>query len=433
VSSIYRTYHKRSELPTQLIIEHSPAMASLLFWARHEDREPDPFLEWIFGNLIAATDGRTVWYYPDFDRMDLREQAFVVCHEICHIAFCHALRASILAAREADFDPNTWNEAADLIINNSLIHQPWLQRPQQFPGVVLHHFLEELRGKMSHDEFKKLPEEHEWDTERLYLFLQYTKSDDPNMACPVQASVGAAARDAVRKMLADAEGSGGDLKIDSKITDRPELRQEMREWARRIAQAQMGDRPGGILRKLAGDIPKTKTPWQEVTRQIAMALLAPKTEPTWSRPSRRYLGLRRTIPYEQGIRPQPKAKLALLVDTSGSISNATFNRWISEIHTIQASTGADVYVIVSDAAVHTIHHLKDSVQDLRRVKFVGGGGTDFRPAFIEAEKLKPGAVIYLTDLDGVFPEKAPKAFKTFWAVPERDVKAVPFGKIIELD
>jgi predicted metal-dependent peptidase len=59
-----------------------------------------------------------------------------------------------------------------------------------------------------------------------------------------------------------------------------------------------------------------------------------------------------------------------------------------------------------------------SVRDLERLPIHGGGGTDFRPAFDAAMKLRPrpDIIVYLTDGDGTAPEAAPAGVVVVWCV-----------------
>lgn len=62
----------------------------------------------------AGTDGKTVYYNPDFlEGLSVEEQTFIFAHEICHIAFNHILRSEGKDAR-------LWNIATDAVINQFL-------------------------------------------------------------------------------------------------------------------------------------------------------------------------------------------------------------------------------------------------------------------------------------------------------------------------
>lgn len=62
----------------------------------------------------AATDGKTVYYNPDFiETLSEDEKIFVLAHEVCHVAFDHVFRSE-------GKDKRLWNIATDAVINQLL-------------------------------------------------------------------------------------------------------------------------------------------------------------------------------------------------------------------------------------------------------------------------------------------------------------------------
>ena len=63
------------------------------------------------GITNAGTDGKTIYYNPDFlESLSVEQQTFVFTHEVCHIAFNHILRSE-------GKDHQIWNIATDAVIN----------------------------------------------------------------------------------------------------------------------------------------------------------------------------------------------------------------------------------------------------------------------------------------------------------------------------
>jgi predicted metal-dependent peptidase len=64
----------------------------------------------------------------------------------------------------------------------------------------------------------------------------------------------------------------------------------------------------------------------------------------------------------------------------------------------------------------------------------GGGGTDFRPVFAALEEEPPVALVYLSDLDGRFPDEAP-SFPVLWGQTEtyRGWLEAPFGECVRVE
>jgi predicted metal-dependent peptidase len=138
------------------------------------------------------------------------------------------------------------------------------------------------------------------------------------------------------------------------------------------------------------------------------------------------------LPFERATSAARTGRIALAVDTSGSIDESLLRRFAAEIASVLQQTEPLLRLIVCDADVHQVYDFsgREGAKKLRGFKFRGGGGTDFRPAIAEAAKWKPDLLIYLTDLQGDAGDEP--AFPVLWAVPEGKAEA-PWGKIVELD
>ena len=88
-------------------------------------------------------------------------------------------------------------------------------------------------------------------------------------------------------------------------------------------------------------------------------------------------------------------------------------------------------MIIGDAEVHQIAEIdwRDAGNELERLDYTGGGGTDFRPLIEAAAGFAPDALIYLTDLFGVSGD-AP-CFPMIWATHGVAGNA-PWGEQIKL-
>jgi predicted metal-dependent peptidase len=129
-------------------------------------------------------------------------------------------------------------------------------------------------------------------------------------------------------------------------------------------------------------------------------------------------------------------RLALAIDTSGSISDDQLQQFISEVQAIlDLNLMVTIYYMECDAEIHKVFELHSRDDVLRVVgKLTGRGGTDFRPVFREIERdgLDIEGLIFLSDGDGTYPAKAPE-YKVMWILTQ-DWK-VPFGEvaIMEVD
>ncbi len=134
-------------------------------------------------------------------------------------------------------------------------------------------------------------------------------------------------------------------------------------------------------------------------------------------------------------------ELVLAVDTSGSCSKETVQRFLGETYAILNEkenffSRMKVYIVQCDCfiqKVDVIHSEEEWKEYSRKVTIQGRGGTDFRPVFelIRQEKEKKElknlrALIYFTDGDGIYPRQKPDYETAFVFLKRTDkMKLVP--------
>ena len=114
-------------------------------------------------------------------------------------------------------------------------------------------------------------------------------------------------------------------------------------------------------------------------------------------------------------------ELVIAIDTSGSCSSDTVRRFMEETYGILSDQEnffrkMNLYIIQCDCFVQDVAHItceKDWKDYLKNLKIHGRSGTDFRPVFEYVEKLRNErklknlkGLLYFTDGDGIYPEKA---------------------------
>jgi predicted metal-dependent peptidase len=109
---------------------------------------------------------------------------------------------------------------------------------------------------------------------------------------------------------------------------------------------------------------------------------------------------------------QPVPQVAIVVDTSGSMSDELLAQALAEVQGVLRATGTHgATVLTVDAVVHIIQRVFDAHQ----VKLLGGGGTDMRVGIDAALKLRPRPHVIIVLTDGYTP----------WpSSPPRDVKVI---------
>ncbi len=419
------------------MVEYAPATGGLALWMRHMDVGAD----WRADETAAPafTDGRTVYYRPAFADLPLAEQTAWVAHEVLHVALRHAQRYLELHARLGDADVELFNICADAIVNSTLAHLAWLTLPAN--AVRLEQLLVRTLAIEQPAEQALLA----WDVERLYRAV-----DDRR---PMLGRPSGAKRRAADARGAHREGDGpraahtrelgaaadADLLPDADTQGPPEAEAEAaREWSERLLRAHAGDGPHSMLRALIADLPRTRTPWEQVLRTRLARGLAQQPGVSWSRPSRSYIanqgrgGAGRRMPWEPGRAASRAApRLAVIVDVSGSIEDGLMERFAREVESITRRMESRLVVVIGDDQVRRVAEFGPGESDLASTPFEGGGGTDFTPLLEEADRHLPDIGVVLTDLDG--PARFRPRWPVIWAVPEAHAAAVePFGRKVVL-
>jgi predicted metal-dependent peptidase len=450
----------RGTRAVQRMVEFAPSTGGLALWVRHHDlpkHEND-------GDDAApvVTDGDTLFYAAHFAERPLDEQTGLVAHAVLHIALRHPQRFVDLQRLLGDVDLKLFNLCADAIVNSTLAHLSWLRLPKH--AVMLERLMESALGVFEDVEKSLL----EWDVEQLYRAIDdrrlppqrgRSNQQDRRGSGDAKADAGSAAtlrEDGPRAAAARALGAQtpADLQPGTSAQAAPEAEaQAAREWSERLLRAHAGDGAFSMLRTLIADLPRSRTPWEQVLRTQLARCLTPRAAVSWSRPSRSYIanqgrvGPRRSaqggpvnprrMPWEPGFSgTKTVPRLVLIVDVSGSIDNDLMQRFAREIEAITRRLEAGLVLVIGDDRVqHVAHfepHGRKPVQlDLQAIEFKGGGGTDFTPLLEEADQHHPDITVVLTDLDG--PARFRPRWPVIWAVPESCAPAVaPFGRKLHL-
>ena len=449
----------RGTRAVQRMVEYAPSTGGLALWAHHRDL---PATDSAASRI--ATDGHTVFYGAGFERLPLGEQTGLVAHEVLHIALRHAQRLQALRQLVGDVDERLFNTCADAIVNSALGHLGGLSLPAA--AVRLEQLLAQALGIAPTAEAALLA----WDVESLYRAVDDRGAPATGGRAERQrgrgreggaGEAGAAARqtggptdpahapqtgraDGPRAAAVRALGAATevDLLPGPAPAGAPEHEADAAlAWRERLLRAHAGDGAFSILRALVADLPASRTPWELWLRTRLARSLAPKPEPSWSRPSRSYLANQgrcghHRLPFEPGYGPNRAApRLVVVVDVSGSIEGPLLDRFATEVEAITRRLAVGLVLVVGDDRVRHVEHCRPGRSGLREIGFQGGGGTDFTPLLEEADRHRPDIGVVLTDLDG--PARFRPHWPVLWAVPDapgasRAPIAAPFGRRVGL-
>jgi predicted metal-dependent peptidase len=219
----------------------------------------------------------------------------------------------------------------------------------------------------------------------------------------------------------------------------------------RLAEAMHADRESGgktwgttpaWIDALVGAVIAPPPNWT-VMLQRSVAALA-RTDRSFLRPSRRQSAIAfdegelwPTLVSMPGRKVVPGGRLVAIVDTSGSIAEELIAQALGSICAAATAEGIDeVRLMQADAAVTSDEIVSPADLLMRAIAIKGRGGTTFAPALMQLadEARKTGerfTAVYVTDLDGVFPDKkAVRGIEVLWVSPVK--RPVPFGRVLRI-
>jgi len=332
------------------------------------------------------------------NELGAQERVAVVKHEALHLVFRHLYRPLI-----KDGDPELFNIAADLVVNQHVA--PW---PLPSSAVTL-----SLFPDLGLQPNKTL----EWYYESLTRLDREMAAKAPEetsapKSAQALADMKGSQRHSDHGSWASSGGEGfgvghssdGATKQGLSDTIRNALESDMERHLVRARQRtsaqQWGSLPAGIRSQImqVEERRQGKVDWKRVLRLFASSGYRTRVVPTNKKMSKRF----GTFP---GIKIRRERKLAVVIDTSGSIDAELLTLFFQEIHRIW-QTGATVLVVECDATVQQTYLCRG--QPPKQVQ--GGGGTAFDPAFSWLRAQRHGgfdACVYLTDGFGPEPKMRP--------------------------
>ena len=373
----------------------------------------------------TATDARAFYYNPDYiNSLSVDQTQFVLAHEALHCALSHF-------ARRQHRQKARWDIACDLAVNPILVADGLRPTPDAL-------FLKEFEG-MTAEEIYPCLDEHE-----------DLKPQDDHLYDPGE-NEGGTRGEGGGQGDNQAPGGGGrpqegqgqgsrpqshEVEDEARGEDRPApLSHEEREqlavqWRQRLAgaaqQAMQAGKLSGPLARLVDHLLQPQLPWRALLARFMSATA--RDDYNYTRPSRR-----------EGAAILPslcshEVDVVVALDTSGSVSDAEMRQFLSEVDALKAQVRARVTLFACDADLAEGGPWRFEPWEEFKLprEFPGGGGTDFRPVFdwIAREGTRPDLLVYFTDAEGRFPERAPD-YPVVWLVKGR--AKVPWGQRIQLN
>lgn len=374
-----------------MLTPDSAFFTTVCFSMRHK-------IEYVPGIDTAATDGKHIWFNPDFLlSLTPPQQLFLLLHETLHCAYMHMLRGEGL-------DPEKFNRAADYVINDQLI-----MRGFEMPECGLYD-----------------PQYRDMSAEQIYKLLPDNPPPPPNSSGGSGGSDPAGGNskgpgDFGTDLRSPVGGEGGVSKEDAEA-DMNEI------LVRAQLQSKMsGDKPGSIpgeIEIFINQLLDPKLPWYRILHKYMNQF--DKTNHSFRKPNRRFFP-KHILPSAHG---EVLQEVAFAVDASLSVSDDDFLRFISEIHGIMRRLKPKrIRLLQFDSRVRQVDTIK-STNELSKVEFKGRGGTKIGPVLSWAEENNPTLLIIFSDGHFYQPEEFPGKSKLLFIIHDNPDFKTDLGKVI---
>jgi predicted metal-dependent peptidase len=331
----------------------------------------------------ACTNGKDVSYGRSFvDSLNDRELAFLVLHESMHKAYRHLLVWEKLAKE----NPRLANLAMDYVINLQLVdyNKPnVIQMPKDSEGNYMGALDERFRGM---------------DTKQVYDILKNEMQDQPED--------GQGGQGTGQKSKAGGQPDNKSKSLDDHDWENAqEMTQEEKEDLSREVDralregAMLAGRMKGEVSREIQELLHPKVDWKEALREFIKTAMMGRDNSTWRRPSKRFIGMNVVMPSSYS---EKMGRLAVGIDTSGSIGGAELSQFLGEVKAIcdeVAPEAVDLMYWDSHVASHEVYEGHQVADLVSSTKPRGGGGTepDCVPRFMREKQLSPQCTVMLTD------------------------------------
>lgn len=340
----------------------------------------------------------------------------VIKHETLHLLFKHLFRLDL-----KKYNPKLFNISADLVVNQFI--GKW-KLPEN--AVTLSSFPElELAKDESVEWYYKKILDLKKKVDNNKSEKSDTKNNNSNNSFPDQS---AKALEEILNTGTHSDHSKWGFSEDSLKSEHAEteLDRLIVQTKERLSSDQYNLLPIEI-RNLINLIIEKRNPkinWKRALKIFSSSSRRTKVKFTTKRISKRY-GTR------PGLKIQRNQKIAVAIDTSGSISEDELVIFFNEIHSMWRY-GAEIEVIECDDKVRETYNYNGNFP-----KFINGRGwTDFNPVFEYINKDRNNiydGCIYLTDGEAREPETRPKC-KVFWVITANGKigSHLKFGRVVQM-
>ena len=387
-----------------------------------------------FSNSIAGIKLNT--FPPVFEsnplllcKFTLKEIIYIVCHEIDHIVFNHPTEMVKANPEKNDDVFYLFNLAADAAVNDRINHEidkekkTFMSSPEGLitSSVIAKMFnLKQVLPMENYAYYFSLIKDNKKKSEmpnssngQSNMMQKQNEKDGTEKTEPTESSdQGNESEEYVTANnvdeITDHDWGGGEDAEDVGAT----VRELVNASVSMMNDEKRGLMPGHFLSQVEAVNKPAELSWQAILKKYVGTISANK------RKTRMRLNRRQPERFDLSGRVDDKVlKIAVAIDTSGSVDDAMIGKIFNEIFAILAKRKHEITVIECDAVVQRVYKAR-SRSDIK-LKVAGRGGTRFTPVieYVNDNKyFRDALLIYFTDGYGESKIPKPMTYRNIWVV-----------------
>ena len=388
----------------------------------------------------ACTDGTRIVFGTVFlDKLSDSELDFVMMHEILHVVLQHC-------QRYGDFEKEIFNIACDIVVNSNIL----LENNMNKKSITLKDYGESMHITPNDEEGYKYTAEEVYDMimSKVAKNGNISHKGAPNSSNGKNGSVGSSNQNS-QSTSSNKNNNGKNQSQNSSWDDHSRWEKCKQDsslsdvWVRRLKNAAEAikirdpSNSRGALplfaERILAELTKPQTDWKTILNDFIQEEV---TDYSFSPPDRRFDDNPFFLP-DFNEKEDMVYNILFMIDTSGSISDEMINIAYSEIKGAidQFDGNLTGWLGFFDYAVIEPIPFSD-VDELLKIKPIGGGGTDFDIIFKYVQRYMqetpPVSIIILTDGYAPFPkESKANGIPVLWLLNNNEVTP-PWGKVARI-
>lgn len=393
----------------------------------------------------AATDGMKIYFSPDFmEELSDSELDFVLMHEIMHIALCHCFRG-------LEYDQHLFNIACDIVVNSNILYS----NNMDVKSITLSKYGVSMNKTPLNDDGYKYTAEEVYDMLENKGKIKSKSTNANGSSNQSSSSVGTSTSSKKDGKRGKIGSSGEDSDLDDALQKQKgwdshekwstlsEDKKAREEWIKRVIDAatsiyitESSNNRGNIPLFAKRIVDEFKNPQIDWRRLLDEFISEEVCDYSFNPPDKRYEDSPFYLP-DFNDTDIEISDILFMIDTSGSVNDKALTVAYSEIKGAidQYDGKLKGWLGFFDAAVVDPIPFSD-VEELKKIKAYGGGGTSFHCIF---EYIKdymndnfPKTLVILTDGYAPFPDiEETMGIPVLWLI-DNDKVTPPWGKVARI-